>query len=554
MFKKSPNSLKTFAPIKSSERRTLLQKIIYSFDYLQENSSEVEAILLPDNVQRARFIASTEVDGYIYSADNKALWIETIVAGKEDVLVPTVYTLWSSPSLLPRVETWGFVVDKLKNGADLMVPGLIVPVPQNIKVGDLVSICEKGRTMPVAIGYAAVDFARLGASVAGQKGKGVILVHYMGDELWALSGKGPMPEEPVLVIQGDEQQQKQEEDDEEEEEEQVAKVEEQLEAMNIKTEEHTTAQVDEAFKSALIYGLWEIKRNGKSSNIELPMPASILIDQHVMPYLPRSFVGASLKKSSWKKSGAFLRKAMEKDYKVLKTRDRAGDVVIASIDWGNKLLVDFKPYAIQPHSDGQEKMDNAKPTTMLDIVALYKPSKKLAPLFEGKRLDYYKVQDVRQSLLAYISSHSLISPSNPKQIKLDPILGQLNSSGAATMTREDLIKAICNAAAPYYSINDAVRKGAPPRISIVTESRQYKKTATRIINVEPFLVDPTALADQLRDRCASSTSVKPVTGASANHKGVEVMVQGPQTAAITSILEDSYGVKSVWIDIVDKRK
>ena len=553
MFKKSPNSLKTFAPIKSSERRTLLQKIIYSFDYLQENSTELEAILLPDNVQRARFVASTEVGGYIYSADNKALWIETTVADEEDVIVPTVYTLWSCPLLLPRVETWGFVVDKLKNGADLMIPGMIVPVPHDVEIGDLVSICEKGRMMPVAVGYAAVDFAKLGGSVAGQKGKGVILVHYMGDELWASSGKGAMPEEAAVIVQGDEQQQKPEEV-EEKEEAQVGKVEEQLEAMDIKAEEHTTAQVDEAFKSALLYGLWEIKRNGKTSSIELPMPASILIDQHVMPYLPRSFVGASLKKSSWKKAGAFLKKAMEKDYKVLKTRDRAGDVVIASIDWGNKLLADFKPYAIQPHSDGQEKMDNAKPTTMLDIVALYKPSKKLAPLFEGTRLEYYKVQDVRQSLLAYISSHSLVAPSNPKQIRLDPILGQLNSSGATTMTREDLVKAICNAAAPYYSINGAVRKGAPPRISIITESRQYKKTATRIINVEPFLVDPTALADQLRDRCASSTSVKPVTGASANHKGVEVMVQGPQTAAITSILEDSYGVKSVWIDIVDKRR
>jgi hypothetical protein len=38
-------------------------------------------------------------------------------------LIPTVYTLWLRPELLPTLTTHPPVVEKLQNGADLMLPG-----------------------------------------------------------------------------------------------------------------------------------------------------------------------------------------------------------------------------------------------------------------------------------------------------------------------------------------------------------------------------------------------------------------------------------------------
>lgn len=38
----------------------------------------------------------------------------------------TTYGVWAAPSAIPAVFTYGAVVRKLSNGADLMAPGIIV--------------------------------------------------------------------------------------------------------------------------------------------------------------------------------------------------------------------------------------------------------------------------------------------------------------------------------------------------------------------------------------------------------------------------------------------
>uniref|UniRef100_A0A8D0F6R3 Eukaryotic translation initiation factor 2D n=1 Tax=Strix occidentalis caurina TaxID=311401 RepID=A0A8D0F6R3_STROC len=45
----------------------------------------------------------------------------------EKALYPTVYTLWVYPDLLPAFSTWPPVLQKLAGGADLMLPGVVVP-------------------------------------------------------------------------------------------------------------------------------------------------------------------------------------------------------------------------------------------------------------------------------------------------------------------------------------------------------------------------------------------------------------------------------------------
>ena len=83
------------------------------------------------------------------------------------------------------------------------------------------------------------------------------------------------------------------------------------------------------------------------------------------------------------------------------------------------------------------------------------------------------------------------------------------------------------------------------------ERRAGNKTATKVSGIEYFGIIPTLLAEELQKKCASSTSVAQATGAV---KGVmEIMIQGDQRKAVETALEKR-GVKSQWIDIVDKTK
>uniref|UniRef100_A0A8C0CCS6 Eukaryotic translation initiation factor 2D n=1 Tax=Balaenoptera musculus TaxID=9771 RepID=A0A8C0CCS6_BALMU len=101
----------------------------------------------------------------------------------EKNLYPTVYTLWSYPDLLPTFTTWPLVLEKLVGGADLMLPGLVVPpagLPQ-VQKGDLCAIALAGNRAPVAIGVAAMSTAEMLTS--GLKGRGFSVLHTYQDHL-----------------------------------------------------------------------------------------------------------------------------------------------------------------------------------------------------------------------------------------------------------------------------------------------------------------------------------------------------------------------------------
>ncbi|XP_078297514.1 eukaryotic translation initiation factor 2D-like [Panthera onca] len=66
-----------------------------------------------------------------------------------------MHALWSYPDLLPAFTTWPPVLEKLMGGADLMLPGLVVPpagLPQ-VQKGDLCAIALLGNRVaaPVCI-------------------------------------------------------------------------------------------------------------------------------------------------------------------------------------------------------------------------------------------------------------------------------------------------------------------------------------------------------------------------------------------------------------------
>jgi translation initiation factor 2D len=130
-------------------------------------------------------------------SDQRILWVRIA-----DRLFPTVYTLWSYPKAVPLLHTHPEVVERLKSGAELMIPGLAKgpPFPAGAVKGAIVAVASTARpSVPLVVGVCETDVSGLGR-VVGEKGVAVRTVSWVGDELWAWSAvgrPGGMPPEKI---------------------------------------------------------------------------------------------------------------------------------------------------------------------------------------------------------------------------------------------------------------------------------------------------------------------------------------------------------------------
>ncbi|KAJ6659907.1 hypothetical protein lerEdw1_018363 [Lerista edwardsae] len=188
---------KSNTAIKGSDRRKLRADVAASFPTL---TSEQLSELVP-NKEELNVIK-------LYTHKGEALTVyangrNPVIFEIEKTLYPTVYTLWSHPHLLPVFTTWPPVLQKLVGGADLMLPGVIVPssgFPQ-VDRGTLCAITVVGNRVPVAIGIAIMSTTEMVA--AGMKGKGFTVLHTYMDHLWGFGDKtcpptiAPLEAEPA---------------------------------------------------------------------------------------------------------------------------------------------------------------------------------------------------------------------------------------------------------------------------------------------------------------------------------------------------------------------
>lgn len=103
-----------------------------------------------------------------------------------------VYTLWRHPQIVPLLHTPDFVLQKLRGGAPLMIPGIQrgPPFPAKAKKDALVAIASLEQpSVPMVVGICEIDVASL-QQVQGAKGHAVRGEHWDGDEIWAWSSGG----------------------------------------------------------------------------------------------------------------------------------------------------------------------------------------------------------------------------------------------------------------------------------------------------------------------------------------------------------------------------
>lgn len=657
MFKKKP-AIKPLSPLRSSDRRKIADQIISSFNVEIPSNDDAEVknsnaegeqaagavglgtirnSLLPEGTQSARFTTTAgpdlkQVSGTVYvgahpGVEQRILWFSV-----DDQLIPTVYTLWKHPQLVPLLHTQDVVLPKLQGGADLMTPGLTrgPPFPTKAKKGAVVAVASVQKpSVPRWVGVCEIDVSSL-QQVQGAKGHAVRGQHWEGDEIWAWSQSGKSgtaaPEEidgwdvneaTTAVSSGVQHLYVDDDDEEEEEEDSPGGVPvgnageektsyephnefvegedaEPYEKVDVIEKHLTTQEIDEIFWKAFLFAVQHHRNTSKDPNhgVSFPIHQSLVISNFVLPYLPiTSPAQASslqIKKTSWKSVKKFI-KALDKA-KIVKSKDRdGGECVILDIDFDDTEVLNFVPYKL-PKKDtpgaesgggggGKAIVAGSSPNDSsvgqrLKLINLYRPKSQLAPIFEASQADVrnlYLPTELRPIIMAYIDSEDLISDTNKRLVKIDPVLANAVFDGSTSLDREVLAKGtvprdalidrITQSCSPFWALlrNDETRDtvkakaGHSPKINIILETRSGNKTMTKLSGVEVFHINPQPLAEELQKACASSTSVNQLVGSSPKNPVQEILVQGPQKDAVVRALEKR-GVNRHWIEVQDKTK
>jgi translation initiation factor 2D len=108
-----------------------------------------------------------------------------------------VYALWKVADLLPPLVVHAPVSEFVMNGADVMLPGVILTmeIAKSLLKGQKRCVYANGNPMPFAVGEICTDLAEI--EKFGKKGKALKLLHVFGDELYKM-GPQSVPNEGFL--------------------------------------------------------------------------------------------------------------------------------------------------------------------------------------------------------------------------------------------------------------------------------------------------------------------------------------------------------------------
>uniref|UniRef100_A0A672HWF4 Eukaryotic translation initiation factor 2D n=1 Tax=Salarias fasciatus TaxID=181472 RepID=A0A672HWF4_SALFA len=530
MFAKSFR-VKSNTVIKGSDRRKLKADITAAFPTL---SADELSELIPNKEEL------NVVKIYAHKGDAVTLYVlhkNPLFFEVEKRLYPTVYLLWRYPDLLPTFRTWSPVLQKLIGGADLMLPGVVVPpggLP-DVKKGACCAVTVVNNRAPVAVGTAAVSSEEMYS--LGMKGRGVSVLHTYMDHLWAFGDKSSPPSVPDEDC---------EEEMNEEECEFPEETEEKEEEMVEKSSEDQWCPSDPTMDALLLQCfLHALKSKVKKS--ELPLLTSTFLRNHMFSCCP-SGKQIDLKKSSYKKLSKFLQ-TMQQQYSLVRVKELSKGVEsIVEVDWKNPELRSFSPpeekdVEASPVQDGGR---GDVPYHPPEITTLYSVSARLEPLF----LDANKRKgatmhpaEVRSIITEYVKKNELVAENNKNYVTINPtlcdcLLEKSEYQEVESLKWDDLFTRTLGRMQECYQVvypgqAPVIKKGHIEPIDISVASRGSNKKVTLVKNLEAYGVDPAAVAATLQHRVQASSVLQPVPG---SRDRVSVQIQGNQIHQVGSLL------------------
>ncbi|XP_073904578.1 eukaryotic translation initiation factor 2D isoform X5 [Castor canadensis] len=498
--------VKSNTAIKGSDRRKLRADVTAAFPTLGTDQVS-ELIPGKEDLNIVKLYAHKGDAVTVYMSGGNPILFEL-----EKNLYPTVYTLWSYPDLLPTFTTWPLVLEKLVGGADLMLPGLVVPpagLPQ-VQKGDLCAIALVGNRAPMAIGVATMSTVEMLTS--GLKGRGFSVLHTFQDHLWRSGDKSSPPSIVPLVpdpadlneekvdpaLQGDLRALTLEGEEMENGEVHQAHGEKSPPEASEDTSVRTLSQdskdskplqeqMDELLQQCFLHAL-----KCRVKKADLPLLTSTLLGSHMFSCCPEG-QQLDIKKSSYKKH-------MQQEQIIQVKELSKGVESIVSVDWKHPR----------------------KGSTL-----------------EGR--------EVRTIIIDYAKKNDLVDANNKNLVKLDPILSDciLEKNEQHTVTKlpwDCLLSRCLEKLQPAYQMtfpgkDPVVKKGKIYPIDITLAQRAYNKKVTVVRNLETYGLDPSSVAAILQQRCQASTTVTPAPGAKDS---LQVQIQGNQVHHLSQLLLEEY--------------
>ncbi|KAJ3760535.1 eukaryotic translation initiation factor SUI1 family protein [Lentinula raphanica] len=516
MFKKPVNDWKTSSPLRSSDRKKLRLKIASSYSI---DTAEAD-VLVPEGILSVKFKSYLNDPGVAYLApdgDRDPLWFSLgkgSDAQREDaLLIPTLYTLWKMPKLLPRLSTPKAVIPIISGGADLMIPG-VIHCPPSLNEGQLVSICKYERvdidgaptpmlSVPLAVGRMAVGSDQLQDS-SQEKGKAVLVLHTWKDHLWELGSKKDVPpSEPIKTEDGAE----------ENEDITDSKGEEEPVLPEVKTPTYTPDEVSQLLHMSLIQAITQSLSSLPAS--AFPIPATIFYTNHILPnrpHFPELVLHPSspqepltadspstdspspdpssitIKTSSHKSLTAFLKHAEKSGListKAPQKHSTQTDMLVTAVNASHPDVETHHSFATVGEIEAKaarkaareedEKKQRAAANLEFDVQELWKPHLDSVELFEamGESISkQYTAQEVRSLLNSYFATHQLVNPHDQAYIALDQALtacvipkpkskkkspaeeAPLDQAKVEFMKRDELLKKVLNSMQNWYQVKN----------------------------------------------------------------------------------------------------
>ncbi|KAF7331157.1 Eukaryotic translation initiation factor SUI1 family protein [Mycena sanguinolenta] len=607
MFKKPLSTLKTSAPLRSSDRRKLKQRVVSSYGISPEDGD----VLVPEGILSAKFNTHLSESGTVYlSPDGDPLWFTAGKASEE--LIPTIYTMWKLPKLLPFISTPAAVIPVLVGGADLMIPGVVYHTP-SLREGQLVSISQYTHaekptlSPPLAVGRMALASDKI-QDGHQEKGKAVYVLHTWKDHLWDMGSKPDVPETVSFALEP----QPQSADDpssKDAESENGSPVDaslpspgndspaaEEIPANTLpSTCSYTSDEISALLHASLLQALSTVLSEVPASSF--PISASTFYSTYILPYRP-AFPNSvlpiesdssdpqdiTIKNSGHKSLTAFLKSAEKGSLLTLKAPPKHGqqtEVVVTAVSASHPSVATHKVYVTvkdletraAKKAQREERLKEAEQESghWVEIKELWKPHLRSLELFEalgGSGKTLYELTEIRTLLNNYITSKALVNPREQAYINLDSVLSDTvaakakKTKGTETapaaapvefMKRDELTRAILEQMQSWYEVtapgkDPVVKKGALKPIQVVVKIRQGRKASTLVTGFEPFLVlSGDEMAEDLRKICAGATSVSPRGG---GVPGLEVLVQGKQSKIVFDYLTNK-GIPKKWIEVSD---
>jgi len=454
-----------------------------------------------------------------------------------------------------------------------MAPGVVTWM-RGLKQNQVVSITEYRKqdlSCPVAVGRMAIDSDQINDDT---KGKAVYTLHVDGDELWAMGSKATVPPLPIQASKSTEEGAPAQADAGHSQDSDTAGVEQQVAQLNL--ESPTGASQAEQSKELAPEEVTRILRSSLIQAIKdlppgiLPMNSSTFYSTYILPSRP-SFVDGStlidIKHSSFKTLSHFLKASAQEG--LIKNKEQKGDITVTYVFLDHPDVVAHAPYQtlaiVAKKVEAKKEREQAQSTKPSEIVVteLWKGigNSHLQSFFKavGKEPNQlYGTSDLRLMVNSYISTNSLPNPRNQAMIRLDPLLNALlmaSKENIDELRREDILKRLVSKMQSWYSVaqgeRSTTKKGTLTPIQIATKQKQGRKVVTCVTHFENFFIEAPTLAEELKVKCAGSTSVSDLPG--KQNALQEVMVQGNHVSIVADVLM-SKGVPKKCIEVLSAPK